>query len=109
MNYLNEQQVKRLIKEEIFKQVAGQVIEEQLRGKLAQWIASKIPGTSASKMDAALDTVAKEEQFEELNIDDFIAAVREELSSEIEASIGEYMNRVIDKAIRQAGSTLGKG
>lgn len=109
MDYLNEQQMKLLIKEEIFKQVATQVIEEQLRAKLAQWIASKIPGTSTQKMDAALDTVSKEEAFQELNIDDFIAQVKDELATGIEQSIGEYLERVIDQAIRKAGSALGKG
>ena len=108
MNYLNEQEIKLLIKEEIFKKAASKVIEEQLRSKLSNWIASKIPGTSAQSMEQALATVAKEEAFQDLNIDDFIAKIREELASGIEKSIGQYLEQVIGQAVKRAASSLGK-
>lgn len=109
MAKLNEEAVK-IIKEEILretiKQVASGVIEEQLRGTLAQWLASKIPGSSAQLMDQALDDLSSEELAKAFNVDDFIAAVNSNVEKLLAANeenfskvISRYVTAITDKAI----------
>jgi hypothetical protein len=81
-------------------EIPSQMLNEQLRGKFAEWLASKIPGTSAAQMRKAVDIVSLDGDMDGCDEDeiarDLLGVIYDELLIAFEPEMDRMFKRVIN-------------
>ncbi len=97
MEYLDEKELKEIIKEEIVRKVAAQQLDEQVFQKFMNWIKGKLPTVNQDKIEQAIDDHV--EGVDDANIDQFVKQINTDIKDLLDKDLENFIYNVINKAV----------
>ncbi len=105
-NILTEAEIKRQIKIEVIKEAVYRSIDHQIRESIANWLSSKIPGSSEQQMQKALSLVSREEILNNLDLNDFVASIANDIVPKIKGELSDQIASLIAQSISKVAADL---